>query len=150
MSPLKTSLKIGLQILTILAQADGRGMSVRELALGLGQSEKYLEQLIIPLRRSRLVISTRGPRGGYRLARPEEAISLLEVVNTMQGAMGFCDCPTQSCQECVNPAVWQALEILLTQSLATVTLADLVSRRLPTLVPPTILSPAWVEGGLGI
>jgi Rrf2 family protein len=150
MSNLKTSLKVGLQILTVLAASENhRPVPVRELGDQLGQSEKYLEQLMLPLRRSRLVNSVRGPHGGYQLARTPDSITLAEVMELMQGPISFCDCLTRDCGDCVSPAIWQTLESVVASSLAQVTLKDLMTGR-RTLVAPPALSPAWVRDGLGI
>lgn len=150
MNGLKTSLKVGMQILESLAQANTRPVPVRELAEKLGQSEKYLEQLLLPLRRAMLVSSTRGPHGGYRLARPPAYITLVEIVQLMQGPLTFCDCPSRRCGECVSPSLWQSLEDCLESSIASITLADAIADR-PRAVPKRmVLGPTWVQDGLGI
>lgn len=59
--------------------------------------EKYLEQLLRPLRASALIASTRGARGGYRLARTADAIRLVEVVEAIEG-------PIQAGNGCLGPA----------------------------------------------
>lgn len=150
MSNLKTSLKIGLQILEALARSEKRPVPVRELSLELQQSEKYLEQLLLPLRRARLVTSTRGPHGGYRLARDTSEISLWDVLALMQGPLTFCDCPNRSCGECVSPAMWQTLESCVERSIARVTLADVMASRSPEMPDRMALGSAWVQDGLGI
>lgn len=149
MNGLKTSLKVSLQVLQLLAKST-TPVPVRQLGLELHQSDKYLEQLLLPLRRARLVTSTRGPHGGYRLARPPAYIALLEIVELMQGPFTFCDCPSRQCLECVNPAVWQTLESAIEASLAGVTLQDLIAGRRLAGLERVPLSPAWVQGGLGI
>ncbi len=150
MNGLKTSLKVGMQILEALARANVRPVPVRELAENLGQSEKYLEQLLLPLRRARLVTSTRGPHGGYRLARPPAYITLLEIVQLMQGPLTFCDCPSRQCRDCVSPALWQSLEGCLEASIASITLADAIANRPPVMPRKVVLGPTWVQDGLGI
>lgn len=150
MNGLKTSLKVGLEILSILAKSSKDPITVRQLADDLQQSEKYLEQLLLPLRRARLVTSLRGPHGGYRLARPAAFISLLEIMSIMQGPLTFCDCPSRQCNQCVSPRMWQALESCIESSLSRVTLADLVSQNIPNLPGQIALGPNWVQGGLGI
>ena len=150
MSNLKTSLKIGLQIMEILARSESRPVSVRELSVRLNQSEKYLEQLMLPLRRSRMVISMRGPHGGYQLSRSPGQITLLEIMVLMQGPLTFCDCPTRQCGECVSPTIWQTLEKCIETSIAAVTLADVMAGHPPALPDQIALTPTWVRDGLGI
>ncbi|PSR20572.1 MAG: Rrf2 family transcriptional regulator [Sulfobacillus acidophilus] len=150
MSNLKTSLKVGLQMLSLLASSGHRPLAVRELSAELNQSEKYLEQLLLPLRRARIVVSTRGPHGGYQLARAPEQISLLEILELMQGPLTFCDCTNRQCGECVNPALWQTLEACIDKSIASVSLADVIAGRPMSVPDHVVLSPVWVRDGLGI
>jgi Rrf2 family cysteine metabolism transcriptional repressor len=49
---------------------------------------QFLEQLFSTLRRSGLLISQRGAKGGYRLAKPAEEITVLEVIQALDGVVG--------------------------------------------------------------
>src|SRR5258705_12769577 len=49
---------------------------------------QFLEQLFSTLRRSGLLVSQRGAKGGYQLARPAEEITVLEVVQALDGTIG--------------------------------------------------------------
>ena len=53
---------------------------------------KYLEQILLALKQSRLLRSRKGQQGGYRLARPAKSISLAEIVRLLDGALA----PTES------------------------------------------------------
>jgi Rrf2 family protein len=55
------------------------------LAHELGVSEQFLRKLLHPLVHAGLLQSVRGPHGGYRLAKPAQDISLLEVVEAVAG-----------------------------------------------------------------
>ena len=66
-------------------EASGERLQVAEIAARQGIPERYLEQMMASLRRSGLLRSSRGPRGGYQLARPAAAISLAEVVECLEG-----------------------------------------------------------------
>ena len=50
-----------------------------------GIPERYLEQMMASLRRAGLLRSSRGPRGGYQLARPAATITLAEVLDCLEG-----------------------------------------------------------------
>lgn len=52
----------------------------------------FMQQLLLALKSARIVQSQKGPRGGYRLARPAENISLAEVIRLFDGALA----PTES------------------------------------------------------
>jgi Rrf2 family protein len=76
-----------------LARAKGEGyIAVAAIAEAQGLPPKFLEQLLMALKRARLVKSQKGPHGGYRLARPAEKISLAEVIRLLDGALA----PTES------------------------------------------------------
>ena len=71
----------------------GNGVSLlREIADREGISEKYLGQIMIPLKASGLVTSHRGAHGGYSLARPPESITVRDVVEAIEGAIAPVPC----------------------------------------------------------
>ncbi len=57
--------------------------------------QKYLEQIMLALKRARYVKSSKGQRGGYRLAKPADAINLAEIIRLFDGALA----PTDSVSE---------------------------------------------------
>ena len=71
-----------------LARAGERPMPIKELAERRDIPEQFLEQLFSTLRRNGLLTSHRGMRGGYTLARPAEEITVLEVVQALDGKVG--------------------------------------------------------------
>ena len=76
-----------------LARAKGEGyVAVSAIAQAQGLPPKFLEQLLMALKRAGLVKSQKGPHGGYRLSRPAEKISLAEVIRLLDGALA----PTES------------------------------------------------------
>ena len=71
-----------------LARSGDRPMPVKELAERRGIPDQFLEQLFSTLRRSGLLTSHRGSKGGYTLSRSPEEISILEVVQALDGKVG--------------------------------------------------------------
>jgi Rrf2 family transcriptional regulator, cysteine metabolism repressor len=71
-----------------LARAGERPVPIKELAERRDIPEQFLEQLFSTLRRNGLLTSHRGMRGGYTLARPAEEITVLEVVQALDGKVG--------------------------------------------------------------
>jgi Rrf2 family protein len=53
---------------------------------------KYLEQLIIPLKKAKLITSIRGPKGGHMLAKAPSEISLWEILLRLESKFSFVDC----------------------------------------------------------
>jgi Rrf2 family protein len=71
-----------------LARAGERPVPIKELAERREIPEQFLEQLFSTLRRSGLLTSHSGMRGGYTLARPAEEITVLDVVQALDGKVG--------------------------------------------------------------
>jgi Rrf2 family transcriptional regulator, iron-sulfur cluster assembly transcription factor len=69
-----------------LARSYGDGRrKAREIAAAMDIPEKYVAQVLADLVREGIVLSTAGPGGGYRLSRPPDRVSLLEVVDAAEG-----------------------------------------------------------------
>src|SRR5881227_2476362 len=66
---------------------------------------KYLELIMLDLKKAGLVRSARGPKGGYRLARPSDEISFGEVVRTMEGPIALVSCAIRA-PPCSTPFRW--------------------------------------------
>jgi Rrf2 family protein len=76
---------LGLHAMVLIAkQADG-SISSESLAEALSASHAHLSKVLKTLTSERLLVSKRGPNGGYTLARPASAISLLHVYEALQG-----------------------------------------------------------------
>ena len=71
-----------------LARAGERPVPIKELAERREIPEQFLEQLFSTLRRNGLLTSHRGMRGGYTLSRAPEEITVLEVVQVLDGKVG--------------------------------------------------------------
>jgi Rrf2 family transcriptional regulator, cysteine metabolism repressor len=71
-----------------LARSGDRPVPISVVAERRGIPVQFLEQLFSTLRRGGLLISQRGVKGGFRLARPAEQITVLEVVQALDGRIG--------------------------------------------------------------
>ena len=79
--------------LVYLARHEGKGfVAVQSIATAQGIPPKFLEQILLTLKRARYVRSLKGQRGGYSLARPARDIHLAEVIRLIDGALA----PTES------------------------------------------------------
>ena len=67
-------------------------VSVETIALAQGIPHKFLEQILLMLKHGKYVRSSKGQRGGYRLAKPPNGITLAEIIRLLEGALA----PTQS------------------------------------------------------
>jgi len=71
-----------------LARSGERPVPIAQIAERRAMPVQFLEQLFSTLRRDGLLISQRGVKGGYRLARRPEEITVLEVVQALDGRVG--------------------------------------------------------------
>lgn len=98
-----------------------------------GISLSYLEQLFANLRRKNLVEGTRGPGGGYRLARPASEITIAEIVTAVDEHLDTTRCAGQeNCQEgerCLAHDLWTELSGQIYDFLNGITLAEFVERQ---------------------
>jgi len=108
----------------------------------------YLEQLMVPLRKARVVTATRGVNGGYVLMRDPDNITLAEVIQVLEGPLELVDCSAvASChwnpQSCALKTVLTEASQLLTDFFSKITLAELARQqvvRLQASSPEPILS----------
>lgn len=78
---------LGLHAMMRLAQMPDALVSTRTLADDLSVSEAHLSKVLHQLARSGLLHARRGPRGGFRLGRPPEDITLIEVFEAIDGPL---------------------------------------------------------------
>ena len=75
-----------------LATRDGRACTAGEMAAALQVSEAHLVKVLQRLTRVGLVGTTRGPKGGYALARPPARVSLRDVFEAIEGPLAPVKC----------------------------------------------------------
>jgi len=126
----------GLRMMTEFARVYGAGpMSLAEVSRVEHLPLSYLEQLAAQLRRGGLVESTRGVHGGYRLTRHPALISVLDVVEVVEGEVSPVECVAHdyvpgSCireGDCASQPLWRRLKASIDAVLSQTTLAELVA-----------------------
>ncbi len=128
---LSTRGKYGLYAMFYLAQHQGKGPQSLQNIAATGVPKQYLEQLLGNLRRAGLVSTVRGVQGGYQIAKPPGDISLLDIIDAMEGPIELSECMTdESCcdRSCACPVrkVWQRLTDSINHELACVTLQSML------------------------
>jgi Rrf2 family protein len=125
-------------MLDLARSYDRRATPLAEIAKGQNLSVKYLEQLIIPLKASGLIRSVRGARGGYRLARRPDRITLGQIVEVLEGGLSLVECvdDPKACKlqaDCLTRPVWRGISRLVKEHLSSLTLQDVLEgKKLPT------------------
>ncbi len=94
MSLYSAGVEYGIHCLLFLVdeRGDSREASVRDLAELQGVPHEYLAKVFTKLARAGLVVATEGVRGGFRLARPSDEITVLDIVTAIDGRKKIFDC----------------------------------------------------------
>ena len=136
--------------LTAAAGTAARPVTSERLATSQGIPPKFLESILLQLRRGGIVNSQRGPEGGYWLARPAEEISLADIIRVIDGPLanvrgqrpeevGYSGA-AEALQE-----VWIALRASEREILELVTIANVAKGQLPKRVRNLAADPnAWI------
>jgi Rrf2 family protein len=130
------------RVLLELSMNEGpAALSVHTLASRTGISEKYLEQIMQPLRSAHVVRSRRGAHGGYELARNAEELTIGEIVRLMDGPLAPSPCASQSAHvscpsyrcptesSCVLRGLWIDVRDAISGVLDRTTFADLAEQQ---------------------
>ncbi len=128
---LSTRGKYGLYAMFYLAQHQGEGPQSLQSIASTGVPGKYLEQLLGHLRRAGLVSTVRGVQGGYQIAKAPEDITMLDIIDAMEGPIELSECTASEghCgRSCTCPVrkVWQRLTDSINHELACVTLGSML------------------------
>tara|TARA_Y100000294_G_scaffold63736_1_gene60370 strand:+ start:4883 stop:5353 length:471 start_codon:yes stop_codon:yes gene_type:complete len=119
-------------MLDLALQEGKKPVTLQDIAVNQEISLSYLEQLFARLRKSGLVRGTRGPGGGYRLAKKMDAISIAEVISAvdenvdMTGCGGRGDCLDG--EKCLTHELWMELSNKIFGFLSDISLGELVRR----------------------
>lgn len=126
---------------TVELAASGSADPVSAEALATAQHipHRFLEAILRDLRRDGIVVSRRGARGGYVLARPASEVTIADVVRAVDGPLVYVRDERPADLEYTGAAlslldVWVALRANVRAVLEQVTVADIADRTIPTSV----------------
>jgi Rrf2 family protein len=100
--------RYALKALLNLARSNGESRQVSALSAEEQIPRKFLEAIMSDMRRARLVDSTRGAQGGYRLARPANMITFGDIMRVTDGPLALLPCASRNfyerCDDCTDEA----------------------------------------------
>ena len=131
---ISTKGRYALRILADLASLpEGEFASVKDIADAQGISLKYLEAITSILLKADMVESRRGRAGGYKLSRPANEYTLLEILKLTEGSLSPASCLDHEevicgrSEHCLAYPLWVKMSDILSGYLEGVTLADLLN-----------------------
>jgi Rrf2 family protein len=143
------ALRAVVELASIGAVAD-RPVTADQIAQAQAIPPKFLESILLQLRRGGVVNAQRGPEGGYWLARPAAKISLADVIRVIDGPLANVrghrpeELGYQGAARSLQD-VWIALRASERQILELVTLADVATGQLPERIRDLTADPnAWI------
>jgi Rrf2 family transcriptional regulator, iron-sulfur cluster assembly transcription factor len=131
---LSTRSRYGTRLMVDMAQHYDQGpIQLGDIAKRQDVSVKYLEQIIIPLKKAHYIESVRGPKGGHFLTKPPAEITLGEIVAVLEEGTSLVECSDNAgvCQRadiCPTRLIWKEASEAMFDRLQAITLADLVEK----------------------
>lgn len=106
-------------------------ISIKSISERQGISEYYLEQLFAPLRRAKLIKSVRGAQGGYILNKLPKDITVLEIMDVLEGPVEISDCLTNDecdyLEACATRVLWRKIRDSINSVMEGITLQDMLN-----------------------
>jgi FeS assembly SUF system regulator len=126
-------------LLTVLAGRVGEVLSATELAESSGLEATTVSKVLKPLAQAGLVDGLRGVHGGYRLAHAPGDITLVQIIEAMEGPLAITECSQQDSQcgiahQCGARANWRLINDVVADALRGMTLAQMLQ---PVPVSPS-------------
>jgi len=118
-------------ILSAMARQPEERFSAAQLAAAHGVPQPMVSKVMKQLVHAGLLCSYRGAKGGYGLARAPEEISVIEVIEALEGPVAFTECAekgTDSCmhaENCQASATWLRISAVVREALASASLAEM-------------------------
>jgi FeS assembly SUF system regulator len=130
-------------ILSFIARDDTHVHAAMEIAAATGIALPTVSKILKLLVNAKVLISTRGAKGGYALARKPEKITVASVISALEGPIALTECSIshQGCEQasgCDIRGNWGLINRTIHNALESVTLADMVK---PVVVPEEIMIP---------
>jgi len=136
--------RYALRALFLLAgRTIGEPVMIAEIAMKARVPRKFLEQILLDLKRRGILTSVRGKHGGYTLGRPADKISFAEVIRAIDGPLALSPCASvtayRRCGDCVDEETCAIRKVLLAARDATASVLEtrMIADALPESPPTT-------------
>lgn len=123
--------RYSVRLMLDLALNYGQGpIALKDIAQRQEISEKYLEHLINPLKKARLIRANRGAYGGYALLKPPSEISLKEIIFAVEGPLCVVDNGQNLSADCLSRGAWSELSEKIEETLSGLTLEKMIAKNI--------------------
>ena len=125
----------------LAARQPGETVLIADIAAAARVPRKFLEQILLDLKRRGVVHSQRGRHGGYALGRPVDKISFAEVIRIIDGPLALSPCVSvtayRRCDDCEDETTCVTRKVLLAVRDATAGILETrtLAEALPELAP---------------
>ena len=120
-------------LLDMVMHSENTPVSLAEISERQGISLSYLEQLFAKMRRNNLVVSTRGPGGGYRLSASPEDICVSDIISAVDDKLEVSNKDAlpgaTNYEPCLTEQLWEELSDQISSYLDRVSLADMLKNQ---------------------
>lgn len=130
---ISTKGRYALRMMLDIAQHQEDGfVTLKDIAQRQAISKKYLEQIALQLTQAGFLTAVRGHQGGYRLVRPPQEYTVLQILQVTEGSLAPVAClaqtpnPCQRCGDCLTLPLWQGLDQLVQDYLGKIRLQDVL------------------------
>ena len=110
--------KYGLKALTYIAKKDcAEPVSISEIAKCENISQKYLESILLSLKKAGLLSSKKGKTGGYYLLKSPEEIKMSKIIRVLEGPIAMLPCVSlnfyEKCDDCPDEKACSVHELMI-------------------------------------
>jgi Rrf2 family protein len=130
---ISTKGKYALKMMIDIAENGNNGwISVKEVSERQGISDKYLEQIVVYLKKAGLLRSGRGSSGGHMLSKPPTQYTVGEILRAMEGKLAPVTCLEDEINQCERNKFcktlefWMGLHKVINDYVDSVTLQELI------------------------
>ncbi len=118
-------------MIDIAMNSNGEYISVKDIAARQNISKKYLEQIMTMLSKAKLIETTRGNTGGYRLTKKTKEYKIGDILRATEGDLAPLDCLIDNnvCnrkENCKTYSFWEGLDNVINEYIDSKTLEDLI------------------------
>jgi len=118
-------------LIDLVMHSDMGPVSLADISIRQGISLSYLEQLFSKMRRNKLVVSTRGPGGGYSLGNTPETVCIADIIKAVDEEMNVINKDVMegstNFEPCLTEQLWEELSEQIHDYLTTISLADMIN-----------------------